>query len=650
MLNTDVNVQRITQDHPITKTLDITNQNIEQLKQLFPEVFQEGKIDFDALKTTLGEAIDDSNERYNFTWNGKTKAKQMAQTPSTGTLRPCKAESVNWDSTENLFIEGDNLEVLKLLQKSYHKKVKMIYIDPPYNTGKDFVYRDNFHDNMKNYLEQTGQVDGEGRKLSSNPETSGRYHSDWLNMMYPRLKLARNLLKDDGVIFISIDDNEVENLKKMCNEIFGEENFVGTFTRKSSSGSKNDSERNQIIKTVDYIHIYSKSDFYFNPEFIQNKKNFNLEDKQGFFSTRALEMQGGDDTLPLRPKMGYSIYYNEQDIQIKFDYDLNKPNVYEPFDKELLQEGFKCYRPRKRGSKLGIWRWGADKFAQEFENDNIYFSDSRVYFKERKKEYIEKYPDSLISDFLNTQGTNELKKMFDGESMFSFPKPVDLIKRVVEISIATDDIILDFFAGSCTTAHAVMKQNQEDGKNRKYICVQLPELLDEKHAGREQGYQKISDISLARIKLADKDVHQDTTLSGVKVFKLDTTNIRPWDTETTDLQASIEDAMESIKLDRNSDDVLYEILLKYGLELTTPIETLIIEGEQVFNIGFGALIVCLAEQLTLELIEGIAELKHELDPETIQIVFKDSGFHSSNMKTNAMQILKQAGIHDVKSI
>ena len=251
------NIQKITSDSPEAKSLDITKQNIEQLKQLFPDVFTEGKVDFDALKAALGEVVDDSDERYNFTWSGKVKARQIAQTPSTGTLRPCVEESVNWDETENLFIEGDNLEVLKLLQKSYHKKVKMIYIDPPYNTGKDFVYKDNFQDNISNYLEQTGQLDGEGKKLSTNSDTSGRYHSNWLNMMYPRLKLARNLLNNEGVICISIDDNEIGNMRSLCDEIFGEDNFVSCLIWNCSTGGG--IRPKHFSKTHEYILVYSKS-------------------------------------------------------------------------------------------------------------------------------------------------------------------------------------------------------------------------------------------------------------------------------------------------------------------------------------------------------------------------------------------------------
>lgn len=263
---TDQIIDKITGSSPEAKSLDITQQNIEQLKQLFPDVFSENKIDFEALKAVLGEEIDDSEERYNFTWNGKTKARQIAQTPSTGTLRPSKAESVNWDTTENLFIEGDNLEVLKLLQKPYHKKVKMIYIDPPYNTGKDFVYKDNFRDNIQNYFNQTNQVDAQGNKLSTNSDTSGRYHSNWLNMMYPRLKLARNLLKDDGVIFISIDDNEQGNLKQICDEIFGAENRLSTHHVQVRYANKTLNEKNDWQPVMEYVYIYAKNADLFRPK------------------------------------------------------------------------------------------------------------------------------------------------------------------------------------------------------------------------------------------------------------------------------------------------------------------------------------------------------------------------------------------------
>lgn len=637
------NMDKITGRSPEAKSLDITAQNIEQLKQLFPDVFSEGKIDFEALKAVLGENIDDSDERYNFTWNGKNKARQIAQIPSAGTLRPCKEESVNWDTTENLFIEGDNLEVLKLLQKSYHKKIKMIYIDPPYNTGKDFVYKDNFYDNIKNYLSLTNQTGEDGKKTSTNTDSSGRYHSDWLNMMYPRLKLARNLLCNDGVIFISIDDSELHNLIQICNEIFGYNCHVGTIVRKASSGSKNDSDKNIVVRTIDYILVYAMQEFSFIPELKNSDDNkYNLEDSKGKFKTRALEMQGGDDILKLRPKMGYSVYYNGKDIQLKFDYDLELKDIYFEPDNKLITSGYQCYRPRKRGNEYGRWRWGAEKFSYEFEQNNVYFNDGRIFIKERQNTFIEKYPDSLLLDFLNTQGTNELKSIFNNNKVFSFPKPVGLIKKLINLTLNKGDIILDFFAGSGTTGHAVNDINMIEKKEIKFILVQLPELINENKTDNQFKY--ISDITKERLRRIDSNSF------GFKCFKLDKTNILPWDSNFDNLEQVLQQAAKSIKEGRSSEDVLYEIILKYGYDLTTPVETKTINGKTVFVVGAGALIVCLDDEISTETVEGIANLKAELDPETTQIVFKDEGFTDDRVKTNAIQILKQAGIEDVKSI
>ena len=619
-------MEKITGDSPEAKSLDITQQNIEQLKQLFPDVFSENKIDFEALKAVLGEEVDDSAERYNFTWNGKAKARQIAQTPSIGTLRPSKEESVNWDTTENLFIEGDNLEVLKLLQKSYHRKVKMIYIDPPYNTGKDFVYKDNFNDNIKNYLEVTGQVDNVGNNISTNSDASGRYHSNWLNMIYPRLKLARNLLSDDGIIFISIDDYEQVNLKRVCDEIFGEDNSLETIIwKKRYQGAK----EKHLVAVHEYILVYAKDKNNIldiqvpaTPEYIERY----YTNKDNNFSTR-----GGYRTQPL--EAGQSM-----DVRDNLRFTFLTPNG-------------ETVEPKRQ------WIWSKERVEQAIENGEIGFNQSndgrivpyiKQYLKDRNGVVRKTKKQTLIDNVFTQNGTKEITDILGKANIFPFPKPTDLIIQLFDIcNLNSDDIVLDFFAGSNTTAHTVLKYNEKYKKNIKSISVQIPEPVDSKSVAYKEGYRKITDISRARI---NKVISNTTTSFGYKNFKLDETNIKPWDADFDNLEQVLREATESIKSDRSNEDVLYEILLKYGIELTVQVETEIVNGKQVFVIGAGALIVCLDDGITSEVVEGIAKLKDKLDPETTQVVFKDAGFADSNVKTNAIQILKQAGVDDVKSI
>jgi len=612
-------MEKITGDSPEAKSLDITQQNIEQLRQLFPDVFSENKIDVHALTAQLiesgGEVISPEEERYNFTWNGKTKARQIAQTPSTGTLRPSKEESINWDSAENLFIEGDNLEVLKLLQKSYHKKVKMIYIDPPYNTGKDFVYKDNFHDNVQNYLEQTGQLDNEGNKLSTNLNTSGRFHSHWLNMIFPRLKLARNLLSDDGVIFISIDENEYSNLETLCKEVFGEDNFIGELIWIKKFSPQNDA--NYFSLNHESILCFAKSKASFKRNLLPM-----TEEQLGRYTNLDNDSRGvwQSDNLTVAT-------YSES-----YDYPITTPSgrVVNP------AEG-RCWAVPKSGfdtlvSENRIW----------FGKDGGNVPRLKRFLSETQQGRV---PISILhyDEVGHTQSASqELKKLFGNKKYFDFPKPVRLIEHLMSIATDKDDIVLDFFAGSGTTGHALLNKNKEDGGNRKFILVQLPEPISEKSDAYKDGFKVISDITIKRISKVEN--------ISFKKFTLDETNIRPWDADFDNLEQVLREATESIKSDRSNEDVLYEILLKYGIELTVPVETEVVNGKQVFVVGAGALIVCLDDGITSEVVEGIAKLKDKLDPETAQVVFKDAGFADSNVKTNAIQILKQAGIDDVKSI
>ncbi|WNL16095.1 site-specific DNA-methyltransferase [Arcobacter cryaerophilus gv. pseudocryaerophilus] len=624
------------------KSMNIIEQNIEKLKEIFPEVFSEGKIDFSKLEEELGFFKEKSDERYNFTWNGKSEAKKIALTPSTGTLRPCKEESKDWDKTQNLYIEGDNLEVLKLLQKSYHKKVKMIYIDPPYNTGKDFVYKDNFRDNIKNYLEITGQVDSDGNKLSTNSETSGRYHSDWLNMMYPRLKLARNLLKDDGVIFISIDDNEVANLRKLCDEIFGEDNFIGNIT---VVGNPRGRDYGGIARMHDNILVYSKTNLYEMNNLLDNEKVFPFKDEIGEFEIRELRNRNIAFNSNNRPNLYYPFYINplKQDTNGFFEISLDKK-----------EDWIELYPKVSQGVNT-VWRWGKPK---SLENININIVGKAMV--DGGWQIVEKYRERTVmarsvwwdKDVNTEKGTLLLKKIFDGK-YFDFPKPMELISRVIEMGSDKNDLILDFFSGSATTAHAVMKLNSEDDGNRKFICVQLPEITDEKSESFKAGYKNICEIGKERIRRAGEKVKSESGKTeldiGFKVLKLDSSNIKSWDSDFENLETNLLDSVENIKSDRNEEDLLYEILLKYGLDLTLPINKPF-ENKNIYNIGFGALIICLDSNISIDITDEIIAIKKEYDSEITRVVFKDSGFKNATEKTNIIKTLNQNGIDEVVSV
>lgn len=607
-----------------SKTMDIVAENVGKLKELFPEAFTEGKVDFEALKEVLGTFVDDRDERYSFTWNGKSKARMIAQTPSTGTLRPCKEESVDWDATQNIFIEGDNLEVLKLLQKSYHKKVKMIYIDPPYNTGKDFVYKDNFKDNIKNYKEITGQVDGEGRNLSNNPETSGRYHTDWLNMMYPRLKLARNLLKDDGVIFISIDEVEVANLTRMCDEVFGEENRLGTIVWKKKTNGNN---MGYIPPVHDYFLVYAKVasencllGFPLSDEFIEKTYSNPDSDPRGPWTTS----------------------------------DLSANHVGPHFEITNPETGEKFLPPQGR-----YWVFGEEDVKKRIADGRIIFGKSgnsrpiQKKFLNERSSMRRKAESWWDAHGMNEDGTAEMGQLI-APKVFTHPKPSLTIKNLSNICTQDNELVLDFFAGSGTTAHALMQLNVEDKGSRKFIMVQLPERCDEKSEAFKSGYKTIAEISKERIRRAAAKIKEENPEYngdlGFKVFKLDSTNIKPWDADFDMDEGFLNDMISNIKEGRKEEDVLYEILLKYGLDLTLPITEHVIAGQKVFDIGMGALIICLSDAISLDVVEGIAKLKDELNPEIMHVVFKDSGFKDDVVKTNAVQILKQAGIVDVRSL
>ena len=640
-------MEQIEKGDELAQSKDIINGNIEKLKELFPEIVTEGKIDFNVLQDILGEEIEEGDEYYRFTWSGKAQARREAHKPSTGTLRPAKDESVDWDSTKNIYIEGDNLEVLKLMQKSYAGKVKMIYIDPPYNTGKDFVYKDNYKDNLKNYQELTGQVDSDGNKMSTNSESEGRYHSNWLNMMYPRLRLARNLLKEDGVIFMSIDENEVDNLKKIGNQVFNEQNFVAQL----SIIVKTEGRRyGYFAKTHEYVLVYSKNiDKLELNELEVEGKEFRYSDSQGGFDLKELRNQNTRAfNSTNRPNLRYPFFVDESSedenglLKLSVDKKDKFTEVY-----AITVDGL-----------LSVWRWGKDT-ARKGEQDSLIARRGtdgiiRIFQKYRSSTQAAKTV-WFDKDIISIKGTKKLQELFDGKTVFDFPKPIELLRRLVEIGTNKNDIVLDFFSGSCSSGHAIIEQNIIDGGDRKYIAVQLPEKIEKGHDALLFGCKTLCDVAKERMRRVAKKIAKENPKKvndldlGFKVFKLDSSNIKVWDGNPDELEAELFDAVGNIKSDRSEEDVLYEILLKYGLDLTLPIEEKTIEGLTVFNVGFGALFICLADNITNKVAEGIGKWKEELKPEICRVIFKDTGFTDVE-KTNSVQTLKRFGITEIKSI
>ena len=617
-------------------SMNLVQENAKKLKEIFPEIFVEDKIDFDLLEQICCgggvQKLEDSKERYSLTWNGKSEARQIAQEVSTGTLRPAKEESKNWDNTENIYIEGDNLEVLKLLQKSYHGKIKMIYIDPPYNTGKDFVYKDNFRANIENYKKVTGQVSEEGTKLTTNTDTDGRYHSNWLNMMYPRLKLARNLLTDDGVIFISIDDNEQANLKKLCDEIFGEENFIAQIVWERAYAPVN--LKKHFSESHDYMVCYSK--------------NINLSINNG------LKRSEEADNRYLNPDNDPRGVWQSDNFSVG-------PAVESNIYKIVSPSGRENYPPNGRS-----WRVSEEKFKEMLLDNRVWFGEDGNGVP-RQKRFLSEVKNSITPMTIwkytevghSQDATKKLKELFDEVHVFDYSKTVELIKRCIELYTIQGDIILDFFSGSSTTAHSVMQLNAEDGGNRKYIMVQLPELCDEDSEAYKAGYKNICEIGKERIRRAGEKIKSDESLPlenrekldvGFKVFKLDSSNIKEWDTNTEDLKQTLLDSMENIKSDRNSLDVLYEILLKYGLDLNIPIE----ENKDFYSIGGGSLLVSLNKEINNKVINSICEeykKLQEIDKEfKTTVILRDNSFVNDEVKTNAIKKLEQVRISEIRSI
>lgn len=697
-------MEKITNGHPLTQSPDFVKENIETLKKLFPTIVKEGKIDIEELQALLGNEVETEDEYYRFTWAGKSMARKEANKPSTGTLRPNKTDSKNWDTTQNIFIEGDNLEAQKLLQKSYANKIKMIYIDPPYNTGSDFVYKDNYSDNLNNYLSITGQLDEEGKKNSTNSESDGRYHSNWLNMMYPRLKLARNLLKEDGVIFISIDDNEVVNLKKITDEIFGENNFIANIIRNTNS-SKNQSLF--ISVSHEYCLVYSKNMDFLKDKHSENKwsvpKNNTAEYLKKIIQLRNEGLSNEEISEELKTLTKYPRfidftnywYFDERGLYRKDNLGGVKNGNFEPIYNPL--SGVLDNIPP------GGFRYNKDKIKDLILENRIHFhiDSSLPVLKRYLHENEEQRPKSIMSD----DQRPDYSLLIELNTPFDNPKQLSFMKRIIGLA-DKDSLILDFFAGSGTTAHAVMQLNSEDAGNRKFICVQLPEPTDEKTEAYKAGYKTIAEITKERIrragdKIANEKLAQlkdleaklvtvqvkindatknklalsndtkietlqenETTLteqinnvqlcinnldSGFRAFKLDSSNINSWDGSLENLETNLLNSVNNIKENRTEDDVLYEILLKYGLDLTLPIEEKTIAGKTVYNVGMGSLFICLANDITTAVAEGIGAWKKEQDPATCRVLFKDNGFTDVE-KTNSIQVLKHYGIDEVNSI
>lgn len=597
---------------------DIVNANFEKLAQLFPNCVTEsatGKaIDFDLLKQELNHAVvEGSKERYRLEWPGKREAIVTANLPTTKTLRPVREDSVDFDNTENLYIEGDNLEVLKLLQESYLGKIKMIYIDPPYNTGKDFVYRDNFAKDTNEELIESGQKDEYNQRLVVNPETAGRYHSDWLSMIYPRLKLARNLLKEDGVIFISIDDNEVHNLRKICDEIFGEQNFLSQIVWQRAYAPVN---MNRFFSpNHDHLIVYCK----------------NLERAQTFKLPRS------EDQLK---------DYKNPDNDPRGPWKAGNPSVGPAVSKNIyaiqLPSGRSVLPPSGRS-----WLYSESKYKEMVADNRIYFGKTgdsvwapKLFLKEVSQGVI---PQTLweYKEVGHSQdATKEVKFLFNDKGVFSYPKPVKYISRILQIGSDREDIILDFFSGSATTAHAMMLLNAKDNKKRKYILVQLPENLDENsEATKNFNLQNLAQLGRERIKRASYKIKEETKADidyGFRVYRLDDSNMqevyyRPQDYK----QESLALFADNVKPDRTADDLLAQVMLDWGLPLSLKIEQLSIAGKQVFKVAEDSLYACFDKGLDEDFAKEIAKDK------PLRVVFRDSGFKDDTAKTNVKQLLKQ---------
>jgi adenine-specific DNA-methyltransferase len=635
----------------------VTDEQRAALKLLFPEIFSEGgKIDFERLKAALGETVDAGKERYGMNWPGKADCFKTIQQPSMATLVPAKAESVAWETTENLIIEGDNLEVLKLLQKSYLGRVKMIYIDPPYNTGNDFIYPDNYSESLETYLRYTGQVDSEGRRYSTNTEADGRFHSKWLNMMYPRLYLARNLLRADGVIGISIGETELASLLLLCNEVFGEENRITVCSRVMKTGGQ---KGVHFSPCVDYILLYAKE--------VEALTGFRSEISQNLID--SVYTKTAEDGLRKGEKYRTMGLY-----QAMLEKRANQRFYIQCPDGELvIPPGSSFPQDSKEGAQVtpndgdGVWRWTFARFAKERLENNVEFIKSdrtslirpdgsraswNVYYRIWLNDRLEEgqLPGNILEKFESRHSSAELKAL---NIPFDFAKPSALIKFLMAVcGIKEGDLTLDFFAGSGSTAHAAIELASETGSSRPFICVQLPEKTAPESEEYKAGFQTISAITVERIKRVGEKYREQKLAAldcGFKVFKLQTSNFKTWNADVPKEPAALAQQLEMhvhhIVEGRTPEDLLYEILLKSGFPPTTPIETLPLAGLTVFSIADGAMLICLEMKLTPEVIKEMAARRPE------RVVCLDEGFAGNDqLKTNAVQTMKARGVTKFQTV
>lgn len=637
------------------QTTDFIDQNIVKLTELFPNCVTETKdekgnlkkfIDFDLLRQELSKNIvEGPQERYHLNWPGKREALLTANAPIAKTLRPCREESVNFDTTQNIFIEGDNLDALKLLQETYLGKIKMIYIDPPYNTGNDFIYEDDFAENSEEFLKRSNQKDEKGNRLVANTDSNGRFHSDWLSVIYPRLKLARNLLRDDGVIFISIDDNEFENLKKICDEIFGADQYVGTFTVNATPNAR---DYGHIGKMHEYIHFYTKDrQFAQTNQLVVPDKIFKYTDGKGGFNIHPLYNSNEAFTPANRPNLYFPIFlYPTKKIDECF-YEIG-------FDE--TPGAIKIFPPKsEKNSVQFVWRWGKEKCSANFNKEIIGYKTDGGYRIVQKMRHTTKIVRSILDSkaFTSRRGTAEVEEIFEGK-IVSFPKPVELIKTLVQVGMNENDIILDFFAGSATTAHAVMQLNAEDEGNRKFIMIQLDELCDEHSDALKAGYKTIADLGKERIRRVGKKIKEDNATTapnldiGFRVLKVDTSNMEDvYYNPDAYSQDSLFKIKENIKPDRTEEDLLFQVLLDWGVDLSLPVAKETVAGLPVYFVNDNALAACFVKDgaVTEDFCKELAKRQ------PLRVVFRDAGFKDDSVKINVEQIFKLMSSHtDVKTI
>lgn len=640
-------------------SMDKVQGNVEKIRALFPnavtEVLRDGKptlaVDFDVLKQELADTlIDDRELRYQFTWPDKQKSVLLANTPIDKTLRPCKEESVDFDNTQNLYIEGDNLEVLKLLQETYLGKIKMIYIDPPYNTGNDFVYNDDFTQEAGEYLEGSGQFDEQGNRLFQNTESNGRFHTDWLNMIYPRLKVAKDLLSDDGVIFISIDDNEQGNLKKICDEIFGESNFVGQLILKTAT----DNNQSQINTEHEYMMCYAKCKIV-QPNWVRQSEaaekiisQYRLLKNKGL-SCSEIQARLRDWIKLHKEELPQVAHYNNVDDKGVYSSSSNSSNPHPGgymFDIIHPITGLPCPKPENG------WRWPEKTFLKYAEIGEIEWGKDHTtqpHVKKRIETSVEYLRTLIYED--NRATTKMVAEIFDGRKVFDNPKPLNVLKRIIEYVADKDSIILDFFSGSATTAHAVMQLNAEDGGNRKFIMVQLPEPCDEKSEAYKAGYKNICEIGKERIRRTGAKIKKEKGLTaqnldtGFRVLKLDSSNMQPVYYKPEEYSQTLLDGLtDNIKADRTPLDLLFQVMLDLGKQLSAKIEEKIIAGKHVYIVNNDDLIACFDSNVTEETVKAIAQLK------PLYAVFRDSSLSSDSTAANFDQIFATYSPNTVRKV